>query len=168
MLNVHPLLVHYPVALVVAALLFEVLWLLFRRESLYHAATASLALGAVTGIAALVTGLLAGSTVPHSEAAHEIMETHETTALISFGLAAILAVWRLWRLRLPGYGGFNVVFLFLLLVLTGLIAYTAHLGGQLVYQYGVGGTAVKMPAEDHPHHGQAEPEHHHEEGEHPH
>ena len=65
MLNAHPLFVHYPIALLTAALLFEVLWLIFRRESLFHAATAALVLGAVGALAAAASGLQAGAAVPH-------------------------------------------------------------------------------------------------------
>ena len=34
----------------------------------------------------------------------------------------------------------------------GFLLYGAHLGGKLVYEYGVGGSAVKQPQGHHDHH----------------
>ena len=135
MLNAHPLFVHYPIALLTAALLFEVLWLIFRREPLFHAATAALVLGAVGALAAAASGLQAGVAVPHEvPGAHEAMERHEVFALISAGLGLMVAAVRLWLRQRQ-----RVVSLLALLILAALISYTGYLGGELVYTYGVGG-----------------------------
>ena len=60
-------------------------------------------------------------------------------------MAAALAIWRLvlWQRLSKIQAAFPIG----LLVLAGLATYTGHLGGQLVYRYGIGTTAVKMPAE---------------------
>ena len=152
MLNSHPLLVHFPIALWTAPIIFIVVSLVFRSirgrstaPALQTAATAALVLGAVIAVATAVTGLHAAWTVPHPDAAHELLEDHESAALTSFGLAVVLSVWRLalWeRLRKV-----QAIFPIALLALAVLVTYTGHLGGQLVYRYGIGTTVVKTPTE---------------------
>jgi uncharacterized membrane protein len=145
MLNSHPLLVHFPVALWTAAIIFAVLWLIFRKPTLEIAAVAALVLGTVIAVVTAATGLHAAWTAPHPDAAHELLGDHENLALASFGAAALLSVWRLilWqRLR-----KIQSVFPVGLLALAVLVNLTADLGGRLVYHFGVGTTAVKMPTE---------------------
>jgi len=152
MLNSHPLFVHFPVALWTAPIIFVVVSLIFRKPfgwnsapALYAAAIATLVLGVVIGVITVLAGEHAAWTAPHPDAAHELLDDHETAALTSLGLAAVLSIWRLalWqRLR-----KIQLVFPIGLLALAGLITWTGHLGGQLVYRYGMGTTALKMPVE---------------------
>ena len=153
MQNIHPMFVHFPVALLTVALAFELAWLIWRREALRQMGTGALTLAAASALVALATGLVAGSTVAHVDAAHELMETHEKLGIATLCLAVVLAV-----VRLAGWGqrkGVCVVFFVLLLAATGLVNYGAHLGGRLVYEFGVG-TALTRGESGHAHeHGEA-------------
>ena len=145
MLNSHPLSVHFPIALWTAAIIFAVLWLIFRKPSLDAAAVAALVLGAVIAIVTAATGLHAAATVPHPDAAHELLEDHEDLALASFAVAAVLSIWRLvlWQRLRKIQSAFPVA----LLALAVLVNLTADLGGRLVYHFGIGTTAVRIPAQ---------------------
>ncbi len=145
MLNDHPLIVHFPIALWTAPIIFAVLWLIFRKPTLETAAAATLVLGVVIALIAVATGLHAAATVPHPDAAHELLDDHETLAFVSFGVAAALSIWRLalWQ-RLARI---KTLFPVGLLALAVLVNLTAHLGGELVYRYGIGTTAVKISPE---------------------
>ncbi len=152
MLNSHPLLVHYPIALWTAPIILAVLALIFRkpfgwdwRPALNAGAIAALLLGIAIGVATVFAGEHAAWTAPHPDVAHEIVEDHEDAAITSLVIAGVLAIWRLllWRpLR-------KIQFFFPigLLALAGVVSYTGDLGGRLVYHYGMGTTAVKMPVE---------------------
>jgi len=160
MLNWHPLFVHYPIALLTSAVFLEVLWLVFRKESLRHAMMAALVLGAVGVVIATATGLQAEATVPHEvPGGHELMETHGRFALISSALAVVLAVWQLWLAQ--RFVRLRAVFAVGLLALLGLISYTGYLGGDLVYRCGVGGKGglafQAAPEGGHHHHHGGEP-----------
>jgi len=148
--NVHPLFVHFPIALLLATLVLDVVVLAGRRKAadgsekrlLCEACSgAVLLLAALGGLAAVATGFLAEDAVEAMSTdaeLHTLLERHETAALVTFGIALALAVWRLvGRLRLPG-GPVRWVYLGLLLAACVLVGVTGHLGGSMVYGHGVG------------------------------
>ena len=53
--------------------------------------------GAVGGALAVLSGLQAEEHIAHGEAVHRVMETHEKLALITLGIFAVLALWRIVR-----------------------------------------------------------------------
>ena len=135
MQNVHPLFVHFPVALLLTALALEVVWWIARRKWLREGATVTLTLGAVGAVAAVITGLTAARAVGEADAAHVIVESHESFAIMATALAVALAAVRLLKWD---RGGMRWLFLALLLATGVLLAWAAHLGGRLVYEFGVG------------------------------
>jgi uncharacterized membrane protein len=135
MLNVHPLFVHFPVALLLTALALEVAWWIAKRDWLRNSATVTLTLGAVGAVAAVTTGLIASRAVGEADAAHAVVEAHESFAITVAALAVALAAVRLLKWD---RGGLRWLFLVLLVALGGLLAWAAYLGGRLVYEFGVG------------------------------
>jgi uncharacterized membrane protein len=135
--NPHPLIVHFPIALLMAAVLFDAVAYFSKRDAFEKAAHWNLILGLVTAGVAVVTGLLAEETVPQFEVMQETAERHETFAFVTLGVFAILCLWRIWKRgeffnRLRTY--------YLLFALVGLVSLsiTAYYGGELVYKFGVG------------------------------
>jgi len=138
MLNYHPLFVHFPIALWMAALLFEMLERVAKNERLHFAACAALALGALAAIPAVMSGWSAEAAVPPTGAAHDVKELHQTlmiTSSILSGILAALGVFVLPRRPLPAL---RAAFLLGLLLLGGLVAVGADRGALLVYHYGTG------------------------------
>lgn len=157
MQNFHPLFVHFPIALLLAAWLLTVLGMLWRRETLHRAATWNLALGALGAALAAWTGVQGSRTVtPHNFEIHEIMELHERLGLaVAWGAAALVA-WRALRRRAwPAHRAEQLGQAALLTVIVGCLTYGAYLGGRMVYEYGVGtnlGAQSAIDVEDsHPH-----------------
>jgi uncharacterized membrane protein len=148
--NVHPLIVHFPIAFLIGFLLLEVIGLAFRNIAIRQIASGMLYLGAVGAVAAATAGLIAEETVPHGAAVHEIMEWHERLGLTVASLAVVMAVW-----RAASGVRFSAMALALHLFLAGIIAvclfFAADLGGLMVYQYGVGVKNLQQ-ADDHHHH----------------
>ncbi len=137
--SAHPMLVHAPIALLLTATMLDVAALVFRRPAWHRVALWNLTLGAIAAAVAVFTGLRAEAVAKHSFEIHEVMEWHERMGLVVANLAAALAVWRLvTRDQLPRVQ--RVVATLLGVVLAGVLAYGAHLGRRLVYEFGVGGT----------------------------
>ncbi|OHB76346.1 MAG: hypothetical protein A2Z34_04805 [Planctomycetes bacterium RBG_16_59_8] len=135
--NFHPLVVHFPIALMLFAAVMDIAALLFRREEWHTVAKWNLLAATIFGLAAIGTGLLAEEEIPSSGIKHEIAERHELFAFGFVGLATLLTAWRWWA-----GGGFPRRWkwghLAGLLLCAGLVGVTGHLGGKLVFEHGVG------------------------------
>jgi uncharacterized membrane protein len=137
LINLHPLFVHFPIALLLASAASYFLGTVFRKEELFTAGKWTLYLGTVAAALTVWTGLQAASTVSHGAGVHELMIIHQYFGYVILGLSVILSLWLLIsKAHMPGKGRF--LFLILLFVLTGLVAQSADFGGRMVFQHGVG------------------------------
>src|SRR5205823_10772933 len=149
-----------PAALLFVTVLFDIGGWLTERESLKAAALWTLWAGVVGGWVAVIAGLEAEDVIEHGEAIHELMETHETLALVTMGIFTVVLAWRL--VRRARLGGVEQAALRLLSVagLVGIV-WTGKMGGKLVFEHAAGNPAATMQAEMH----DREAGHHHHPGE---
>ncbi len=156
--RMHAVLNDLPAALLVAAVCFEVLHLLTRRDQFRIAGLWTLVFGAIGGAAAVLSGLGAEDHLAHGEAVHELMETHETLAFVTLGVFAVVAIWRLLR-DTKMAGGERVAALVLALVGTGTLVATGVYGGKMVFEHAAGISSevleVEMQARMEEHHHEA-------------
>lgn len=141
--NIHPLFVHFPIALFSVFLLAEFINYFANREDLRSAASYTLYLGTLAAVAAVLAGWRAASTVTHSEVVHSIMETHEGFGVTVLIMGVVLSIWRLTRGRkfLPIERLLHLILAFAIVI---VMSFGADLGGLMVYKYGVGVKAVKV------------------------
>src|SRR5947209_6033199 len=135
-----------PVALLLVTVLFDLAAWRTKRSSLEAAARWTLWAGVAGGWVAVLAGLEAEDVIEHGEAIHELMETHETLALVTMGIFTVVLAWRL--LRRARLGGVEETAL-RLLSLAGLvcIVWTARIGGKLVFDHAAGIPAATMQTE---------------------
>lgn len=158
--NVHPLLVHFPIALLTLFFTLDLIGSLAKRAEWRQIAGAFLYLGTVFAAVTVAAGLVAAANVAHGGNVHDIMEHHEHLGISVLSLAALLSAWRLLS---KGHivGPANTLYLLLAAILSGLLAFTADLGGLMVYKYGVSVHAAdqlnQAAAQAHEHEGGAEP-----------
>jgi len=147
--RLHAVVNDLPPALLPLSVLFDLLGIAFKRESLKAAAFWTLVAGVVGTAAAIVAGLMAEEVVQHSEQAHVIMETHETLAFIVLTIFGLLAVWRIAR-RGVWSEREQPVALTAGVIGVLILLYTAMLGGKLMFDHAVGIPTVRLeqiPAE---------------------
>lgn len=137
--NWHPVIVHFPIALLTVAILSLLLANLLPphlHRAWWRFGHWNLRLGYLSALLAAWFGWLAYQSVPHDAEAHQVMHFHRNTALVTIALLTpfFIASWfslrftRLW-----------VLIFSLALVAPGAgLAWTAWLGGELVYRHGVG------------------------------
>lgn len=152
MRNLHPLIIHFPIALLTVGVLCDFLGSILKRQSLTNTGWWAQLFG-ILGIAAAVTsGFLAEASVGHNDAAHTIMEKHKFISLVSLGFFAILFIWRsVKRSALPAAKASLAAYFVIGLLGVSTMLYGAHWGGHLVYDYGIGGSAVKFEDTGHDH-----------------
>ncbi len=136
----HPMLVHFPIALLAVALLFDVAALFFPKAELVRASLYVSALGALGAVGAYFTGEAAEESAERLPGIEALLERHEDLGkLLMGGAIAVLVIrlaffWRRWHEPIAG----RAVLAFLGAVLVGLVAATGYAGGQLVYEHGAG------------------------------
>jgi uncharacterized membrane protein len=135
--RLHAALNDLPAALLLVAVLFELLALATRRESFRQVSFWTLIVGAIGGVAAVLSGLQAEENISHGDAVHRVMETHELLGFITLGIFGVLAVWRIWRERKMGTAE-RALALALALGGAGVLIATANYGGRLVFDHAAG------------------------------
>ncbi|NDD26721.1 MAG: hypothetical protein EB084_00435 [Proteobacteria bacterium] len=139
----HPLLVHFPIALLPMATLIDLLGWWRRSERLAWCGYWLTLLGTVGGVCTFVCGILAELFAARSGVPQHMIEVHEWLAtfavwtFIAVAVARILMGVTLHRRSAPIY---------LLAAIAGcaLLVMAAHRGGQVTYAYGANVTGVQL------------------------
>lgn len=157
--NLHPLIVHFPIAFFIGALAMEAM-AVFRDEKFHFAATWMLYLGTISALIALPTGFiaeeLAAQTDPrgHSAPGHELVHVHRTWMVSTTGVGVLLTGYLFWINARSKWRSQRWALLAGLVVLSAMVSMGADRGGQLVYEFGTGVNpeVLAKPAEEDDHH----------------
>ena len=155
--SAHPLVVHFPIALLITAFLLETLAILLGRPAWPHhplhlpkadppsaggpegqdqvvgwhrIALWNLGLGTLGALAAVISGRMAGAVAKHSWEIHQVMELHERLGYAVLSLAIGVTGLRVFLMDRLGRIGRRVSWLALGLAVC-LIAYAPQQSGQL-------------------------------------
>jgi uncharacterized membrane protein len=142
--NIHPLVVHFPIALLLAAAFLYFLAAVRKSAALEWTALWVIVLGVLSAAVAVAIGLYAEDGVmiaPSVRAA--LLENHERFMVASSVLAGALTVWALIKRPMPTRGRW--AFLAALVLMCALIAKGADYGARMVYDYNAGGDACGQP-----------------------
>jgi uncharacterized membrane protein len=162
--HLHAALNDIPAAVLLISVLFDWAAAITKRESLRAAALWTLWAGVIGGWAAVVAGMQAEEVIDHGPAIHELMDDHETLALITMGAFTVVLVYKLFRrARLSRVE--ELALRGLSLAGLGVLLWTARIGGNMYFEHAAGvPTAVFGPEtqnralnhEQHPHAGSHE------------
>ena len=146
--NFHPLVIHFPIVLVLSAAVVDLVDVAFERSQWLKAATTTLYVtGALSLVVAFVTGLQAASTVLVPGMAYPVITAHRQWALVTMTYCIVVATLRLLILR--GTNGRSrrrrIALLGIGLVSVVLVQQTAERGARLVYEYGTGIVGAPAP-----------------------
>ena len=137
----HPVLVHFPIALLITSVLFDAAGHVFKRDSLRDGGFWLLVLGLIGGVAASIAGSVAEEAAEKAGIAESLIETHESLAFVTLGIFGILFLWRLF-LRNQFTGKLLAIYLFIAAIGVGTLSATGYYGGDLVYEHGAGVNVV--------------------------
>jgi uncharacterized membrane protein len=137
--HLHPMVVHFPIALLLVGFLAETVGLLTKKEFFSTAGFYLLLLGA-TGVAvAYLSGEKAGDGITEVGALKLALETHEGAADLTLWLAGIAAVVRIAVVFLKKYAGMYKAITYVLFLCAALsVVRTGFYGGELVYKHAAG------------------------------
>jgi uncharacterized membrane protein len=142
--NIHPLVVHFPIALLLVAALLYLVGAALKKESAAWVGLWMLVLGLLGAVLSAATGLYASEGVMVAPSVRDaLLSRHRNLMVAVTALTGALTVWALLARPLPQRGRW--VFLIGLIALCLLIARGADYGGRLVYDYNAGGNACGQP-----------------------
>ena len=132
----HPIFVHFTIALTSASLVFDALGFLLGKTSLTAAGGWTLVGAAVMTLMTISTGLTSSTRAPVEEGeARSFLRAHMALGLIFYGFLVAITFWRLslWQ----NGRGVSWVYLASLALVSLVMTVQGYLGGELVYRYGV-------------------------------
>lgn len=139
MQSVHPLFVHFPIGLLIASFVFECLAWGSKIETWRVTARWCLVAGTLGAAAAVLSGLRAEAVAKHSFEIHQVMEQHKQFGIAVLAGSLLLSVYGLLDLRRP-IPFPRAAYVTILFLVVATLSLGAHLGGRLVYEFGVGGS----------------------------
>lgn len=164
MIELHPAIAHFPVALVSIAAVFAVISLFAKKEFFKEVAFWNLLFGVIGAITAVLTGLIEEQNLVHNEEIHEILVKHKFSGFVILILSFGLLTW-VWVRKNKFRKNEYILWVFFLLIATAVIFYQGFLGGKMVFEQGAG---VK-PMEHHmEHEGDSTKKHSHSKSAHAH
>lgn len=136
--SAHGVAVHFPIALLIVSIVMDVL--ANRRPALRQTAWYLLLIGTLGAVLATITGLIAH--LPYEESQYTgAIERHQYTAFATTAVFVALAAWR-WRSARRDDLPSSAVYVGVSLLGLAVLVVTGYLGGQLVYELGVGVNGV--------------------------
>jgi uncharacterized membrane protein len=142
--HMHPVADHFTIALLIVGVLIDLVSSLFPSYRwMRYAALTLMILGAMAAAASTLTGGWEAHKVWNSTTgpAKEILHRH---AEIGDDLGWVFGALALWRILIEVLGfvaGTRPIYLIVAVVAVGVLTYQGYLGGEIVYDYGVG-TAI--------------------------
>jgi uncharacterized membrane protein len=142
--NIHPLVIHFPIAFLIGSAIFYLLAVGIQKESLAMTAFSLLIAGTLAAVAAVGTGLYAegGVMVSHS-VREELLSVHKRCMIATLAVSAALSLWALADRPFPGRGRAGFILIFVLML--ALMSFGADYGARMVYDYNAGGNACSQP-----------------------
>ncbi len=141
--KIHPVIIHFPVAMFSLYVLFEFINLFYEDPKYHKMVNGFLLLGVIAGVAAVLTGNQAAENVERffnvPVVLKEMIEEHETYATITMWYFTFLLVGRFYLTNKKKFTKMLKVTFVILAVIGLLLIYeTGEHGGKLVYEFGVG------------------------------
>jgi uncharacterized membrane protein len=134
--HLHPMIVHFPIALITAGFFADVAFLFFKNEKcLSKAGFYLMVIGALAAIAAWSTGQLFTSEPTEGEIAN-VFARHETGALITMILMIIGATVRIFLVvKKRDETSLKWVVFAIYFLAFAAVTFTGFMGGTMVYNY---------------------------------
>jgi len=137
--HIHPMIVHFPIALLIIGFLAEFISVVFKKEFFGKAGFYLLILGTLGVVAAYISGNIAGDGLTEAGALKDAIEKHEDAAAVTLWLMVAVSVVRVGFVLLKKYeGAFKWISLILFFIGVLSIARTGYYGGELVFKHAAG------------------------------
>lgn len=136
---IHPMIVHFPIALLIVGFLSDLLGLIIKKDFFSRTGYYLLILGTVGVVAAYLSGSSAGEGITEAGTLKQALETHENAGELTLWIMVFAALFRIALVFTKNYKGvFQLIGLLIFFVGVLSIARTGYYGGELVFKHAAG------------------------------
>ncbi len=139
MFLLHPIIVHFAIALLSVAVIADLLYLVTRKQNFWQLTNLMLLIGILSALIAVITGNQAFQVVNVPEGTKPLVLSHQLSGQITLGLFLAVGILRWVFIRLKLFANPVKWIYYLLLIAASFFLFrTGVLGGEMVYIHGVG------------------------------
>ena len=132
--HLHPMVVHFPIALFLIALVLDILSFITKKENFHQSALTLYVIATLMTPLVVRTGIMEATKIGLS---HPLLDKHRTFALWTMW-TSLMSLPLLWLIKKESAKYFRILFLVFLVATSILVSIGADKGGRMVYEYGVG------------------------------
>ena len=138
--NLHPVVIHFPVALLFTYGIIDIIGIVFHRQFLLKTALLLLILAVISAFLGVLTGNQAAAAFSSwTDKSLQVLNRHQTYASVVMWLSTAFLVLRIFLVVKKKFNGWiKYVFIVFALVLIFLLFKTGENGWEMVKKYGVG------------------------------
>ena len=143
-LPIHPVVVHFTIALFSISILFDLIAMLTGNDKWHQAGWYNLIFAGVASLLSILTGLIDSNHLQLQAEAAGTLDNHKTSAFV---ISAIILGCLFWRITMRGSFPDRHKLIYYGISLLGFVVliYGSYQGGKLVYRYGVGVHSSSTP-----------------------
>ena len=127
--DLHLLVIHFPIALLSIAVLFDFLFYFTRKEDLVGASWWTMFFGVISCFVAVITGFVSDSLYEHLFSTFPLWENHGIVQIVSFLLFILLFYMKIYHSKIIRH--YPIIYLVISGVFVLILFYGAHLGAVL-------------------------------------
>ena len=127
--DLHLLVIHFPIALLSIAVLFDFLFYFTRKEDLVGASWWTMFFGVISCFVAVITGFVSDSLYEHLFSTFPLWENHGMVQIVSFLLFILLFYMKIYHSKIIKH--YPMMYLVISGVFVLILFYGAHLGAVL-------------------------------------
>jgi len=132
--HLHPMIVHFPIALFLVALVLDISSFITKKETFHQSALTLYVIAALMTPLVVRTGIWEATKIGLS---HPLLDKHRTFALWTMW-TSLMSLPLLWLIKKEAAKYFRILFLVFLIATSILVSIGADKGGRMVFEYGVG------------------------------
>ncbi len=138
--ELHPKIVHFPIALLSAYAVLEIFGIIFKKDSINKCALLLLSFGVVTAFFAVLSGNDAFSSFQlWTSESTDVLNEHQKYATFLLWFSLIICALRLFLTVKKKFVGYKrIIFIIFSIIILFLVFETGEHGGKLVTKFGIG------------------------------